>query len=221
VGRPRKDAGRDTKRDILARALDLFAERGFFGTSMRDIARAVGVRESALYHHFASKDAILKELLGSLGPGRAIQVLDFDVPALADALGGEQLVRRMADIVVAVWASPDEQKVFRLMLTEAPRLGQAGVIHFPTYLTRARKLLSRVFETLAQKKMIRPVDPLAATLAFLGPMVVLRFAYLATPGAHTDYSALNVEVERHVSFFWDTIKPLGKGGAKRRRARAR
>ena len=43
---------RNTKEAILLEALDLFSERGFDGTSIRDIARAVGIRESALYKHF-------------------------------------------------------------------------------------------------------------------------------------------------------------------------
>jgi AcrR family transcriptional regulator len=217
MGRPRKDAGRDTRRDILDRSLDLFADRGFFGTSTRDIARAVGVRESALYHHFPSKDAILKGLLAELGPGQAMAVLELDVGALADALGGEGSIRRMAETVIAIWSTPEEQKFLRLMLSEGPRLGSEGVVHFPTYLLKARALLSRVFETLLQKRMIRAVDPLAATVAFLGPMVMLRWAYLSAPGTPTDFKALNAEVERHVAFFWDSVRPLASPARARRR----
>src|SRR3954471_15479210 len=63
MGRPKNSEGRDTRQDILDAALDLFAENGFFGTSMREIARAVGVRESALYHHFTSKEALFEALM--------------------------------------------------------------------------------------------------------------------------------------------------------------
>ena len=73
MARPRKSEGRETRREILDAALDLFAVGGYFGTSMRQIARAVGVRESALYHHFAAKEAILEGLLAELGPARAQQ----------------------------------------------------------------------------------------------------------------------------------------------------
>ena len=52
-----------TKRPaIVQAALSLFAERGLDGTSMRDIARAAGVQEAAIYRHFASKDALAREL---------------------------------------------------------------------------------------------------------------------------------------------------------------
>ena len=63
MGRPARDEQRDTRKEILEAALDLFSQSGFAGTSMRQIARAVGVRESALYHHFPSKEAIFVDLV--------------------------------------------------------------------------------------------------------------------------------------------------------------
>jgi AcrR family transcriptional regulator len=57
---------------ILVEASRLFAVRGFHGTSTRDIAAAVGVRQPTLYSHFESKHAILAALLDSdLRPAKA------------------------------------------------------------------------------------------------------------------------------------------------------
>ena len=44
--------------------------RGYFGTSLRDVAAAVGVRESALYNYFRSKDALFDALLTAHQHGR-------------------------------------------------------------------------------------------------------------------------------------------------------
>jgi len=52
-----------TRHRILFEASKLFAERGYHGTSTREIARAVGIRQPSLFHHFPSKDAILQDLL--------------------------------------------------------------------------------------------------------------------------------------------------------------
>ncbi len=52
-----------TKQRILDYALQLFACDGFDGVSMRDIAAAVGVKESSLYKHYASKQAIVDAIL--------------------------------------------------------------------------------------------------------------------------------------------------------------
>ncbi len=53
----------NTKRPVIVRAAtSLFAKRGIDGTSMRDIAEAAGVREAAIYRHFASKDELSREI---------------------------------------------------------------------------------------------------------------------------------------------------------------
>ena len=48
---------------ILAVALDLFTERGYDGTSLREIAEKLDVTKAALYYHFKSKDALLISLV--------------------------------------------------------------------------------------------------------------------------------------------------------------
>lgn len=49
--------------EVLDRAVGLFAQRGFAGTSLKDVADAVGLSRPAIYYYFASKDALLEELL--------------------------------------------------------------------------------------------------------------------------------------------------------------
>jgi AcrR family transcriptional regulator len=53
----------DTREAILVEASKLFTRRGYFGTSTRDIASAVGIRQPSLFHHFSSKLEIIETLL--------------------------------------------------------------------------------------------------------------------------------------------------------------
>ena len=75
----------DTRERILIEASRLFAARGYFGTSTRAIAEAVGIQQPSLFHHFPTKQAIMTELLEldldaalamtkreATGPGRAV-----------------------------------------------------------------------------------------------------------------------------------------------------
>lgn len=51
-----------TKTRILREAAHIFAEKGYEGASMRDLAQALGLSKAALYHHFRSKEAILYQI---------------------------------------------------------------------------------------------------------------------------------------------------------------
>src|SRR5829696_4470142 len=48
--------------DILDAAAAVFAERGYFNTSMKDIADRLGMQPGSLYHYYPSKEAALEEM---------------------------------------------------------------------------------------------------------------------------------------------------------------
>src|SRR5579864_6898633 len=51
------------RREELTRtAARLFAERGYHGTSLADLAEALGIQKASLYHHIASKEDLLWEV---------------------------------------------------------------------------------------------------------------------------------------------------------------
>ncbi|NES16171.1 MULTISPECIES: TetR/AcrR family transcriptional regulator [Micromonospora] len=77
-----------TRGRILRAALRLFAEYGFHGASIRDIAREVGINSATLYAHYPAKEHVLAELI---------------------RLGHEELRRRMVEAAGAAGDDPAEQ----------------------------------------------------------------------------------------------------------------
>lgn len=53
----------DTRERIRVEGAALFSRKGFNGTSMSELAEAVGITKSSLYHHFPSKQALLSEII--------------------------------------------------------------------------------------------------------------------------------------------------------------
>jgi len=55
----RTRSGPQTRKQILDASLRLFSKRGFARTTVRDIARAAGITDAAIYYHFRSKRDLL------------------------------------------------------------------------------------------------------------------------------------------------------------------
>ena len=102
----RPEGGPDTRAAILAAARELFAERGFERTTMRDVGARAGVDPALIHHYFGTKDGLLVEALTMPIDARLVLGgLDAD-PQRA----GAEVVRR----IVGVWES-DRQVRGRLL----------------------------------------------------------------------------------------------------------
>lgn len=56
-------AKKNTKERIFEAAVELFSKQGYNGTSIRELAKAVGIKESSLYNHYSGKSSILDAIL--------------------------------------------------------------------------------------------------------------------------------------------------------------
>jgi len=118
---------------ILAAALDEFAERGFEGARLDDVARRAGIAKGTIYLYFSDKEALFQELIrAALSPVVSIietaHSVDLPLRAVCDRLASaftrEVLGTRRKDIV-------------RLMLSEGPRFPKIAKFYYEEVPKRA------------------------------------------------------------------------------------
>ena len=126
AGRPRRSvrptADSDPRREILAAASHLFAERGVAGTTMAEIARRSGLQQPSLYYYFRSKGQLLDEIVGEAN--RA----PLELVERVRASGGSpavQLYRIIRADVAALCALPYDLNEIHRLAAEIPKRSPA------------------------------------------------------------------------------------------------
>jgi len=97
--------GRRTRSAILEAATQLFGAQGYTGTTMRDIASAVGVLPGSLYTHIDNKETLLLEIVEA----GINKFLALGYSAVADADSAEERLRRLIKGHVAIVAQNPER----------------------------------------------------------------------------------------------------------------
>ena len=69
-----------TKERILRIALELFAQNGYLGTSMNDIAGQLGFTKAALYKHYSSKQEILDKIVERMNRMDYERAAEYEMP---------------------------------------------------------------------------------------------------------------------------------------------
>ena len=100
-GRPAGGSGDQTRERILGKSLETFAELGFAGASVRDIARRARIRVSSLYHYFPSKEALYQAVQDRMQ--EELRELTLSVMSQGLDLGGmaREAVGRLFDFYLA------------------------------------------------------------------------------------------------------------------------
>lgn len=182
AGRPKASEARDTRTEILDAALELFADKGFYGVSIRDVARAAGVGVSALYHHFASKDELFAAVVleirpdgrPSLGPGEP-------PPFAGDAAELPVYLERLLLHAMDRFAVLRERKRFRIFLSDGPRLALEGRINLWERMLVARQPIIDLMARLMAQGLLRQADAELTALTFIAPLMMWRQLQSVSP----------------------------------------
>jgi AcrR family transcriptional regulator len=160
AGGPRRDL---MESQIMEEATRLFADRGFAGTSLQDIADATGLTRPALYHYFGSKEDLLSRLVSELTEGPADELAEIRARTGTTATG------RLRDMAFAVALRQASQPArFRALVRSEAELSEALSKVYDHGRRRVLKEFSSVIEEGVRGGEFRPVDPRIAALGVIG-----------------------------------------------------
>jgi AcrR family transcriptional regulator len=171
---------------ILATALALFAEQGYEGTSLQQVADGVGLHKSSLFHHFRSKDELAREVYRGLAERllkRLEPVLAEDPPRLESLLAA---VDASVDHFAAEPASA--RLLMRLLVTSRESDAAGGPFGAPAgEADPIDRVLALVGDWLARARTAGAIRRLPVRLTVLNLMGLVLFhpavVHHAPPGA--------------------------------------
>ena len=109
---------KNTKEKILEEALKLFAQSGYMGTSMNEIASRLGVTKAALYKHYSSKQEILDSIVERMNQMDVKRAKEYEMPDgdMEDVIAGYKNIALEKDQTVYKSTVPalDGRRIFLL-----------------------------------------------------------------------------------------------------------
>ena len=203
----------DTKERILETALELFAEKGYLGTSMSDIAGQLGITKGALYKHYASKQEILDSVVERMNRMDYERAEEYEMPetqpdGFAEAYLHTPIAKIRAYSMAQFdhWTKETFSSNFRKMLTleqyRDPKLRQ---LYHDYLATGPTEYMAAIFRKLTDS------DEAAMQLAleFYGPMFLLYSVYDGASDKESVAPMLGAHIDRFIARIESDYKRSG------------
>jgi AcrR family transcriptional regulator len=168
----RPTAERSTADDILSRAATLFSQRGYHAVGIRDLAEAVGLSTSTLYHYYATKQEILFAIINRF----LEEYTELQVAGLCDTAvpAPERLERAVAAHIELTVTRSEELLVGSPVLNALSPQQQARI----AAMRRAyRDAVRDVIAEAVEAGTFRVADPLLTAMAMLDMLDGIRSWY--------------------------------------------
>ncbi len=201
-----KKSGISTKEKIFHVSIDLFSQRGFDGVSIREIAREVGIRESSIYNHYRSKDAIMDSIFQYF-KGELIKMRPPEARSLENMSQiTPEVFRHRAHRTLNLFNDPKMEKIFRIISNEQFQDERAKKIVLEYLIHEPYSFSKKVIEILVNNGIIDKVDPNVKAMEFQYPIFSLFLENLLLRSNNSDTSLNMKLIEDHLDHFVNSLK---------------
>lgn len=181
-----------TKQLIKETALTLFAEKGYDGTALSEIAKAVGIKTPSLYAHFSSKEALFLEVYQD---SIQTELRELSKVAEREELEGEEKLRSLFFVATDFSSSPDEKKFF-----------QRAVFYPPKSLFEELKEETRTYEQLTDNILRKTLEQIVPESVLIRWMHVF---YALLDGLSVEHGVYDeAEFESRRTSAWEVLASL-------------
>ena len=181
----------ETKENMLRTALRLFARQGYEATSISDIAAELGMTKSALYKHYAGKQAIFDAIVARMAGQYAEGDESYGRTTARDTAG-------YARAQFVYWTQDAFAADFRRMLTlEQYRSGEMSALYHAYLGAGPLEYMQDLFREGMEQGVWKQDDPAQAALAFYAPMHLL-YAVADARGEEAALALLDEHLKRVV-----------------------
>ena len=193
----------DTKERILETALALFAQNGFLGTSMNDIAKQLGITKAALYKHYEGKQQILDRIVERMNRmdyerAEAYEMPETEPNGFAEAYVHTPIgkIRAYSMAQFDHWTKQTFSANFRKMLTlEQYRDAKLAQLHRDYLASGPLEYMTAIFRKLTDSDE----EAMQLALAFYGPMYLLYSVYDEAADKASVAPLLEAHIDRFIA----------------------
>lgn len=207
-----------TRQRILDAALDLFSSGGYEGVSVKQIAAAVGIKDSSLYKHFASKQEIFDTLMAEMNARFEETVTFYKLPQgeiekVAAEYGGQDLVwlKKACEAIFMFFLKDDKASKFRKMLMIEQYKNSQAATTFRTWFTDdAIRFQEALFTEMMRQGYFKQGPARTIALQFYAPFFLLLCQYDTMPGKEDEALALLMQHIEQFAAVYQMRKEDGK-----------
>lgn len=159
----------DRRQQILEVAVELFSQKGFRGTTTKEIALAAGVNEAIIYRHFATKSDLYDAIMDQKATSPLVKSMQETVSQAMEA-GDDRLVFETMAFHMLEFHDHDESAM-RLLLYSALEGHELAERIFRNHILRTHRQMAEYVQRRIDEGAFREVDPLTAVRGFLGMLI--------------------------------------------------
>ena len=165
--------GDKRREQILQTAVTLFSQRGFKGTTTKEIARAAGVSEAMVFRHFATKDELYGAILDNKSCQDGIRRFPWEEnERLQQALEQKDDFAVFYNIALdALNKHQSDVSFLRLLIYSALEEHELAERFFSEFVARIYGFISGYIEERQNDGVMREIDPIIVVRAYLGMII--------------------------------------------------